>query len=91
MSEAMPGPGTYVLVKGSPEAQWENPAETNAAEDADDETKLKWRASSEAFWVKICVRRQAVKKLLAKDTAPGWLRMEMAQFLQIVWISLLAI
>ena len=49
MSEAMPGPGTYVLVKGSPEAQWENPAETNAAEDADDETKLKWRASSEAF------------------------------------------
>ena len=35
-------------------------------------------------------RCQAVKKLLAKDTAPGWVGREMAQ-LQIVWTSLSAI
>ena len=40
----MPGPGTYVLVKGSPEAQCENAAQTNASEDADNETTIKWRA-----------------------------------------------
>ena len=44
MSEAMPGPGSYVLVKGSPEAQCENAAQTNASEDADNETTIKWRA-----------------------------------------------